>query len=180
MARGILNLHEFLDPKDSMSEETTKPQSGASEAGFQERSGGPRMDKDAPIGEGPRFKGRRRRKVSYLTINKIDTVDYKEINILRRFLNDRGKILPSRQSGNTAKQQRMIAGAIRKAREMALLPYVVTEMGQDRREYGRRERSYDRGPRGDFRQESRAEARTEPQARTEPVEAAPEAPATEE
>lgn len=155
-----------------MSEETTKPQSGAPEAGFQERSGGPRMDKDAPMGEGPRFKGRRRRKVSYLTINKIDTVDYKEINILRRFLNDRGKILPSRQSGNTAKQQRMISGAIRKAREMALLPYVVTEMGQDRREYGRRERSYDRGPRGDSRSEPRAEAaaRTEP---TPAVEAAP-------
>ncbi len=109
------------------------------------------MDKDAVMGEGgPRFKSKRRRKVSYLTINKIETVDYKEVNILRRFLNDRGKILPSRQTGNTAKQQRMIASAIRKAREMALLPFVVTEMGQDRREYGpRRERSYDRGPRQD-------------------------------
>ena len=96
-------------------------------------------------GRSERFKSKRRRKVSYLTINKIDTVDYKEINILRRFLNDRGKILPSRQSGNTAKQQRMIASAIRNAREMALLPFVVTEMGQDRREYGpRRERPYDR------------------------------------
>jgi len=117
------------------------------------------MDKDAAMGEGPRFKSKRRRKVSYLTINKIDSVDYKEINILRRFLNDRGKILPSRQTGNTAKQQRMIAGAIRKAREMALLPFVVTEMGQDRREYGpRRERSYDRGPRQEAQAPRESEA----------------------
>ena len=93
-------------------------------------------------GEERRFKSKRRRKVSYLTVNKIDTVDYKEVNILRRFLNERGKILPSRQSGNTAKQQRMIASAIRKAREMALLPFVVTEMSADRREYGPRRDRY--------------------------------------
>jgi len=134
-----------------MSEETTTPQrteaqgSAAEDRGM--RPGGPRPDKDQMGMEGgPRFKSKRRRKVSYLTLNKIDYVDYKEINILRRFLNDRGKILPSRQSGNTAKQQRMISEAIRRAREMALLPFVVTEM-TDRREYGpRRERRYD-GPR---------------------------------
>ena len=105
-----------------------------------------RADKDALAEPGQRFKSKRRRKVSYLTINKIDSVDYKETNILRRFLNDRGKILPSRQTGNTAKQQRMIASAIRKAREMALLPFVVTEMSAERREYTpRRERpNYDR------------------------------------
>jgi small subunit ribosomal protein S18 len=107
--------------------------------------GFPRPDKDAPEGGG-RFKGKRRRKVSYLTTNKIDFVDYKEVNILRRFLNDRGKILPSRQSGNTAKQQRMISEAIRRAREMALLPFVVSEMGSDRREFGPRR---ERGPRRD-------------------------------
>lgn len=111
----------------------------------QSNQGFPRPDKDAPEGGG-RFKGKRRRKVSYLTTNKIDFVDYKEVNILRRFLNDRGKILPSRQSGNTAKQQRMISEAIRRAREMALLPFVVTEMGTDRREFGPRR---DRGPRRD-------------------------------
>lgn len=119
-----------------MSEETSKtPRSeGLGNQGF------PRTDKDAPEGGG-RFKGKRRRKVSYLTTNKIDVVDYKEVNILRRFLNDRGKILPSRQSGNTAKQQRMISEAIRRAREMALLPFVVTEMTAGRRDYGpRRER----------------------------------------
>ena len=131
-----------------MSEEATTPQKTETPASAEvqgQRSGAPRADKDAGVEGGPRFKSKRRRKVSYLTINKIDTVDYKEINILRRFLNDRGKILPSRQTGNTAKQQRMIASAIRKAREMALLPYVVTEMSNERREYvPRRERYSDR------------------------------------
>jgi small subunit ribosomal protein S18 len=104
-------------------------------------------DKDSGFAPGePRFKSKRRRKVSYLTINKIYNVDYKDVNILRRFINERGKILPSRQTGNTAKQQRMIAAAIRRARELALLPFVVTEMQADRREFvGRRER----GPRRD-------------------------------
>lgn len=129
----------------TMSEEVTKPQRSETPASAEAqgmRSSGPRGDKDALAEPGQRFKSKRRRKVSYLTINKIDTVDYKEINILRRFLNDRGKILPSRQTGNTAKQQRMIASAIRKAREMALLPFVVTEMSADRREYTPRRDRY--------------------------------------
>ncbi len=139
-----------------MSDEAQKPQAAAAD---NSRGAAPRMDKDAGLGEGQRFKSKRRRKVSYLTINKIDSVDYKEINILRRFMNDRGKIVPSRQSGNTAKQQRMIASAIRKAREMALLPFVVTEMTADRREYGpRRERTYDRGPRSNDQQNAPAAA----------------------
>jgi small subunit ribosomal protein S18 len=134
--------------------------------------------------DGRRFKSKRRRKVSYLTLNKIDFVDYKEVNILRRFLNDRGKIVPSRQSGNTAKQQRMIASAIRKAREMALLPFVVTEMTADRREYGpRRERNYDRPytPRGDRNEPRREQSAPEAPAAAAPAEApaAPEATATE-
>src|SRR5688572_3297332 len=124
-----------------MSEETRQPP--RPEAA--ELSGmAPRLDKDAPEG-GQKFRGKRRRKVSYLTANKIYNVDYKEVNILRRFLNDRGKILPSRQTGNTAGQQRMIASAIRRAREMALLPFVVTEQGPDRREYTRRPRREEGG-----------------------------------
>lgn len=99
-------------------------------------------DKDAAAGTGEqRFKSKKRRKVSFLTINKIEYVDFKDVNILRRFINDRGKMLPSRQTGNTAKQQRMVARAIRRAREMALLPFVVSEMTNDRREFPRRERA---------------------------------------
>jgi len=79
-----------------------------------------------------RPKGRRRRKVSYLTLQKIEHVDYKDIAILKRFLNERGKMLPTRQTGNTAKQQRMISIGIRRAREMALLPFVVIDPPADR------------------------------------------------
>ena len=102
-------------------------------------------DKDASEG---RFKGRKRRKVSYLTIQKIYDVDYKDIAVLRRFVNERGKMIPSRQTGNTAKQQRMIARAIRRARELALLPFVLSEPPPETRGGGgfrrdRRERSMD-------------------------------------
>lgn len=99
------------------------------------------LQRDKDSVEGGRPRTRRRKKISYLTINKIESVDFKEINILRRFLNDRGKLLPARQSGNTASQQRMIATAIRRAREMALLPYVVDESAPDRGGFARRERT---------------------------------------
>lgn len=71
----------------------------------------------------PRLRNRKRRKVSFLTLEKIEKVDYKDVQLLKRFLNDQGKILPARNTGNTAKQQRMISRAIRRAREMALLPF---------------------------------------------------------
>jgi small subunit ribosomal protein S18 len=124
-----------------MSEETTRTPRADMAAVDPKLAAAARVDKDA-IDSNGRFKGKRRRKVSYLTTNKIDFVDYKEVNILRRFTNERGKIVPSRQSGNTAKQQRMIASAIKKAREMALLPFAVTEMSQDRRDYAPRRERY--------------------------------------
>ena len=130
-----------------MSDDFNKSSSG--QGAQEDRRGGFVRDKDMPPGgEGKLGKGKRRRKVSYLTINKIETVDYKDVNVLRRFINDRGKILPSRHSGNTAKQQRMISRAVRRARELALLPFVVGEMSAERREFTpRRERYNDRGPR---------------------------------
>lgn len=107
---------------------------------------GSRMDKDAPADGLKARGGRKKRKVSYLTLNKIETVDYKDVPILRRFINERGKMLPSRQTGNTAKQQRMVARAIRRARELALLPFVVGEMSNERREYTPRRDRYERAP----------------------------------
>jgi small subunit ribosomal protein S18 len=86
-------------------------------------------EKDEP--REPRVRRRGRTKVSYLTINKVDTVDYKDIAVLKRFLTERGKMLPRRQTGNTAKQQRMISRAIKRAREMALLPFVATGSGPE-------------------------------------------------
>lgn len=96
-------------------------------------------EKDEP--REPKVRRRGKAKVSYLTINKIDTVDYKDVAMLRRFLTERGKILPRRQTGNTAKQQRMISSSIKRAREMALLPFVAGGPGDD--SLGRRPRRDD-------------------------------------
>ena len=66
---------------------------------------------------------RMRKKVSVLTRDKIDYVDYKDINLLRRFISDRAKIRTRKITGNNEQQQRAVALAIKNAREMALLPY---------------------------------------------------------
>ena len=64
-----------------------------------------------------------RQKVSRLTTDKSISVDYKDPKLLRSFLSETGKILPRRITGNTAKQQREVALAIKRARHIALLPY---------------------------------------------------------
>lgn len=68
---------------------------------------------------------RPRRKVCSFCVDKIEYIDYKDINRLRRFVNERGKILPRRMSGNCAKHQRQLSEAIKRARAIALLPYTV-------------------------------------------------------
>lgn len=66
----------------------------------------------------------RRKKVCYFCTNKIDTIDYKDIKTLQRYVSDRGKILPRRVTGACAKHQRKITIAVKRARAVALLPYV--------------------------------------------------------
>ena len=70
------------------------------------------------------FRGRRRRKVCHFCQNKIETIDFKETETLKRFVSDRGKILPRRVTGTCAKHQRMLATAIKRSRHMAFLPFV--------------------------------------------------------
>jgi small subunit ribosomal protein S18 len=70
-----------------------------------------------------RKRGFARKKVSRLTTDKTLVVDYKDPKLLRSFLSETGKILPRRITGNTAKQQRQVAVAIKRARHLALLPY---------------------------------------------------------
>ncbi len=98
---------------------------------------------------------RGKRKISILTQEKIEYVDWKDVNLLRRFVSDRAKIRARRVTGNSAQQQRDVAMAIKNAREMALLPYenrVTTQRGGrggDRRsrDDDRRSRDDDRRPR---------------------------------
>ena len=70
-----------------------------------------------------RKRGFARKKVSRLTTDKTLVIDYKDPKLLRSFLSETGKILPRRITGNTAKQQREICVAIKRARHLALLPY---------------------------------------------------------
>ncbi|MGD9108636.1 MAG: 30S ribosomal protein S18 [Gammaproteobacteria bacterium] len=64
-----------------------------------------------------------RKKVCYFTVNNIDHVDYKDVNLLEKFITDTGKIVPSRITGTRAKFQRQLSLAIKRARFLALLPY---------------------------------------------------------
>jgi small subunit ribosomal protein S18 len=78
---------------------------------------------------------RPKRKVSVLVQEEVDYIDWKDVNLLRRFMSDRAKIRARRVTGNNSQQQRQIAVAIKNAREMALLPYtsrVTTQRGRPR------------------------------------------------
>ena len=88
-------------------------------------------------GRAPKDNGRKiKKKANVLVSEKIDYVDYKDINLLQRFMSDRSKIRGQRLNGATVQQQREVANAIKNAREMALLPYT------------KRVASVGRGPRG--------------------------------
>lgn len=67
-----------------------------------------------------------RRKVCAFCADKIRTPDYKDVKRMQRYLSDRGKILPRRRTGTCAKHQRGLTTAIKRARHLALLPFVVT------------------------------------------------------
>lgn len=65
----------------------------------------------------------RRKKFCYFTSNKIKEIDYKDIHLLKKFITESGKIVPSRITGTKARYQRQLANAIKLARLLALLPY---------------------------------------------------------
>ncbi len=70
------------------------------------------------------IKRRKRKKVCNFCVDKTDFIDYKDIRKLSRFLTERGKILPRRVTGNCAKHQRAMTMAVKRARIVALLPFV--------------------------------------------------------
>jgi small subunit ribosomal protein S18 len=70
---------------------------------------------------------KRRRKVCRFCENKASYIDYKDDRLLRKFISERGKIIPRRVTGNCAKHQRMLTTAIKRGRILALLPYTSEE-----------------------------------------------------
>ena len=81
-------------------------------------------DRDRRGGGGGR--GRmRRRKICRFCVDKVDLIDFKDVRLLQNFIPERGKIIPRRITGNCAIHQRMLAEAIKRARNIALLPYAA-------------------------------------------------------
>ena len=67
---------------------------------------------------------KKRKKRCYFTDNKITYIDYKDVEMLKRFISDRGKILPKRVTGTKSRYQAELAVAIKRARHMSLLPFI--------------------------------------------------------
>jgi len=106
-----------------------------------------------------------KKKTSVLVTDKVEFIDYKDVNLLNRFVSDRSKIRNRRVTGNTVQQQRDIANAVKNAREMALLPYTKrvsqTRAGRPPRDRdedggGRRGGGDDGGRRDSFRPDAAA------------------------
>lgn len=66
-----------------------------------------------------------RQKVCRLTVDRVVYIDYKDVSLLKHYVTERGKIIPRRITGATARHQRMLTHAIKRARQVALLPYTA-------------------------------------------------------
>ena len=104
-----------------------RPQGGYQGSGDRgPRPGGPRPPRPAGQGGGPG--GRkffRRKKVCKFTVEKIDSISYRDVRLLQQFVSDRGKIIPRRLTGTSAPFQRKLTRAIKQARAIALLPFAA-------------------------------------------------------
>ena len=69
-----------------------------------------------------------KRKFCYFKENGIVEIDYKDVKLLRRFVNDQGKIMPRRITGTSAKMHRKLVRAIKRSRSIALMPYVENNL----------------------------------------------------
>ncbi len=123
--------------------------------------------KRGPKGKGKDAGRKFKKKISILNSEKVEYVDWKDVNLLRRFVSDRAKVRARRVTGNDVQQQREIAKAIKNAREMALIPYanrVTTQRG---------------GRRGDRDGDDRRDRRDRPERDDAAADAPPAEAATE-
>ena len=92
------------------------------------RPGGPRPGGARPPGTGPKRGKRnfvRKKKVCRFCVDKVDLIDYKKAEILSAFIQDRGRVLPRRMTGTCARHQRWLTVAIKRAQNIALLPFAA-------------------------------------------------------
>ncbi len=99
---------------------TTTPPSSHSSSSPRPAGSGPSA---RPGGPGRFRKPFARRKVCRFCVDKVDYIDFKNVNVLRNFISDRGKMLSSRSTGVCASHQRHLSAAIRRARNIAMLPF---------------------------------------------------------
>lgn len=98
-----------------------------------EQSAAPAADEERPAEAAARPERRRprytsRRKVCYFCAEHVARIDYKDVDALRRYLSDRGKIDPRRKTGTCARHQRRLTVALKRARHLALLPYTADHL----------------------------------------------------
>lgn len=93
--------------------------------GRRDNKGGNRDSYDKGEGKGGMRMRRAKKKVCSFCVDKVTDIDYKEVAKIRKYISERGKILPRRISGNCAKHQRQLTVAIKRARVVALLPYTA-------------------------------------------------------
>ena len=83
------------------------------------------MDKtETVVDKAKLYKNKRKKKICAFCAEKVEFIDYKDAAKLRKFVSERSKILPRRITGTCAKHQRQLAIAIKRARQIALLPYI--------------------------------------------------------
>ncbi len=129
----------MADETQNTAPSTPAPSTGSSQGGGSQggggyqgggggsRPGGPRPPRPAGQGGGPGG-GRkffRRKKVCKFTVEKIDSISYRDVRLLQQFVSDRGKIIPRRLTGTSAPFQRKLTRAIKQARAIALLAYAA-------------------------------------------------------
>lgn len=98
-----------------------RPTQAGSDRGGEKRDGARRGGAGAGAGGG----GMRRRKVCRFCVDKIDYIDYKDVRVLMMAIPERGKIQPRRLSGTCAKHQRKLTTAVKRARQLALIPFTT-------------------------------------------------------
>lgn len=118
---------KVVDRDERNRDEGAENQGGEERGGQASRSRERRPTSRQQYRGGGRYSGGRgyrgRQRVCYFCSNKITAIDYKAVDTLRRFVTDRGKIRPRRQTGTCARHQRGLATAIKRARHLALLPF---------------------------------------------------------
>ena len=122
-APGTVGKAKPADVPEAAANKTDTPPAGGTRPAADLR-GGPRPPRDRSRGGRPggrRFY--RRKKVDFFSVNKIDDINYKDAQTLKQFIGDRGKILPRRHTGLSAMHQRKLKVAIKRARNIALLPF---------------------------------------------------------